>query len=737
MSQGIVLTTSGASFMATAGTMFPALPIKYALFSYDARIDSYVLPTSEITPISAVDTISAVGLGNNSQIIYNIDTLSTSAYTISNNEFLLYDPNQSGTSTITNNKYDGTSTITLLNGLPLANSISATSIVYNSPNWTTTGYTLVTGSNAVPTGYSNLRDKYFRVNSFAPISCAAGGLSSGLFKVLIDNQKGNFKFNKVLLYAVRILSGGIEDTSVDPVLVGIAYLNQPVIKSNDGSNLNFFEADIEVHFSANNYFGNVSYLSNNNFNYVGGEQLLWFDGKVAIGTSAVPGSWLGRAKLQITENNPAIPMIRITNDNNDSYVDTYLTETFYQNEQTVKSSKPVFYNHFETSGTDSKTFITLSLDSVNATRGINTSFHHPISGAINTGWQSEYSGYLETSYFRFDSNVMATFRSVNNTYSTLVLGMDSINYFEHPGKFLTVHGGTLLVGSTLLSGVNDINIPVLSANGYIMAGNIYSKNLLISEGNLSIGGNIYAYIGVNYLSRSHFLTSADFHCDVNVYGNITSNANVFTVNVGASSLVSAPSIWGTSNVLAGLGMAFEGPGGLITCQNLGVSTSAHFKGPVTFTSTISGNGNFTANSFIAKSGGFYELDRVNPNGYWQTSSPTIAVDSGALTATDSNYVRYTYMGGKTLIVNFFIQVRVTGSPVEISLVIPGGNVVESVIPYATCSGWGNISIAGGTEHCIVTTAPGTNTFSIYRNGNVAYPASTTIGIRGGIIIPLP
>ncbi len=589
----VTLTTSGTSFMATAGTMFPAIPIRYFLPIYDYRIDPYVLPTSGLTSISAAETTSAVSVFG--EVIYNIDTISTSAYTITNGEFLIYDANQTGTTTISNNRFNGTDIITLLNGIPLSNAISATSLVYSYPDWTVNGYAIVSGSNVVPTGYASDRDKYFRVTSFAPISCAAGGNSSGLFKVMLDNLKGNFKFNKIALYAARILSGGVEDTSIEPVLVGIAYFNRPIIKSNDGSNLNFVEADIEIQFAASNYFGNTQYLSNTNWNYVGGEMMLWFDGKIAIGTSAIPGSWLGRAKLQITESNEEIPLIRITNDNSTSFIDTFLDNSVGSVIQTLKGSRPEIYVNFETSGTTDYSKITFQGNTDDALRSINLLYVGSTSGSHSTGFDATFHGYLEQLDIRLDGYNFASLRGNDvGTYGTMVLGRGSESLFEHPPTFLTVHGGALLVGSSLVSG--SLSGGDLYPNTVYCDGTITSLSQVFAAGGFYTGFIIGTGTGQVIAGRNLSIsTSAHFNGPITLGSTLSGGTSIYGYHIFArGDVVATGDILSDRNIRAGVGGT-----GYISTPNLLVSTSAHFVGPVTIANTLSAGSDIIGRNLYA------------------------------------------------------------------------------------------------------------------------------------------
>lgn len=322
----IQLFTSGVNYMAQAALGGPYLPVKYFLVTYDHTIDPTVHSTSALTPLSAADPISTVTIKATDEILYNLSTISTSAaYSVSNNEMLYFTPGQTGTTEIVDNDFDATSFVNLLSGTPISKVISGTSITYSYPEWDITDPVTISASTQRIT-YTNIRDVLYNTVSYAPISSAAGGQSRGLFKFRLNNGVGNFKFNKVYFYISKFLSNGTEDTSLAPVLLGCAYLDTPVIKTNNGSNLSFFESDVEFQFSSNGTFSQTAFIANSEWNYVAGQQSLWFDGKVAITTSAVTNQWNPSAKLHISETNPAEPFIRLSTglDGDEPYIDTIL-----------------------------------------------------------------------------------------------------------------------------------------------------------------------------------------------------------------------------------------------------------------------------------------------------------------------------------------------------------------------------------------------------------------------------
>ncbi len=717
----IILTTSGASFMNLAGPSGPYIPIKYFVPVYDHRYDTLVHPTSALIPVSAGDFTSANSPYGD--IIWNVDSISTSSYSMSPVEYLIYDANQTGTSTIAGSSFDSTAFTTLRTGRPLSNTVSAISFVYNYPNWTVNGYTLVSGSNVVPTGYATTTGKFFNTVSYAPISSAAGGNSRGLFKVRLGNQVGNFKFNKIALYAAKMLADGSEDTSVAPVLFGIAMLKEPIIKSNDGFNISFFELDVELQFSSNGYFSNVSFLQNTEWNYVASQNSLWFDGRVMIGSSAVPGSWSPNSKFHIVEPNVAVPFTRFTDDNLVSYVDEYYSHTGTINSDSKISSFPASYYYFKTSGTTNYEESYFSLNALQFQRSLVLATHSTLSGDHYDGILSEYDGYLEKLNIYVDSQYLATFRSKLNTYGTLVLGRDSNSQYEDPTHFLTLYGGALLVGSNTLSGHATV-----------------TKNLIMNGASSTITFSDNSTHQISSLGALNIVS-------VNGMGLTTTTANIILSPGFTDSLVVTP-----GNVSA-LGV-FNSTGtmnslGLITGSNgLVISGSSYFYGTsinsyvqfsqfgtsffhdkltgisALFTNDVVVQNNLLVQNNVSANGGYWELGRTQANGRWIDFSPTFTATLGSITGVTITTARYSVIGKKLYIQLWAVMTCSNAGNPTVAFTIPGSFLAG---PNAQRSSGMMMFPSGQGEILYADMNAGGSTISFNRLGNpvgAAYGAAS-------------
>lgn len=743
----VIPTLSGASFMAAAGPNGPYAPIRYFLPYYDHRVDPFVHADAGTSALTAADLNSATSVIG--EVIYNVSALNAATpgsyvYSVYSSELLPYDSGATtsgaGTSRLViGSGFDSTALVNRLNGTPLSHVISGSSITHSGPvNWLVENYTVISGSNGNPYSPSTNRNRFFRVSSYGPITSAAGGNARGTFKIRLARDIGNFKFNKIALYAAKFLADGTEDTGVEPVLFAVAVLKNPVLKTTDSTNMNNFELDLEIEFYSQGAASQISYLGDDYWNRY--NEQLWYSGNIAVASlSAVPGSWETNARLNLTVgDNEDIPHIRLTSDNINFFTDI----SYYKTNETTDAL--LFQSNcnastwtIATSGNASTYgYIQIAQDgpAEDGTSSSTVSFTsvHPLSGSMASGLVVRASsGGLSTVDLYVNSVTVIKWSEDNGSNSRVVMGYEADSQFYHESAYLNVHGGLYVDGPTILD--NSIS---LSANGYAFFANLVTSESVFATGNLVTTAGIIADdpTAINLLGKSQFTLSADFFTDVKVFGDITSDANVLGVNMAASALVSAPSVWATNSALVGLGMALQGPGGLITAQNLGVSTSANFEGPVTMRTSLLAH--TVSAGALSASYGFYERSRPVAIGDWISAPPTMTVNTGAITATPSNAMQYTLIGS-SMFINFFFEIRVTGSPAAIYLTIPSNYAIPGGPNTFFYGGWGKLSNGAIVSGIRVFAEPGSDLISIFRDGNgVAFPNSSSIWVEGGIIIPV-
>lgn len=548
----VIVLTSGTSYASQAESIGIAIPVKYCLPFYDSRFDPYVLSANQVAP-SACEPVSAVAIYG--EPLYNVASFPAYTYTISNSRMILSAAGQSGISTLTGNPFNATAFMNLLNGKPLSPMVSGSSMVYNNGSWSIAGFANVPVSGTLRnvSGYSNIREIYHPVVSYSPIVSSDGtGVGRGTFKVRLSNQVGAFKFNKIVLYMSKYVNG-VEDTSTDPVPAFVVSLNRPVIKSTDGSNINYFETDIEVQISASNYFGQVSYLNNTEWNYAGPGLINYF-GKASLGSSAIPGSWEPRARLHLYSED-SVDSLRFSNENFDylsfdmgtvgvnrvSYIlDTSASKTIDMRVRGSISATGdlITSNSVRVSGSlnvndnfsvDSTGIVTC--DNVIYTEFLEVYQNATFDQSISVAETSEFS----QSIFVVD-NVTATNLSAGETvYSKYTIASEILS-----GKVLQVTSNSQFEGDMrfIRDITNEISVLITSA-GVISGGDIFGNSLNAANG-AQVGA--FLYVGASSNSPSIFYRNVDFYRETTHGGNTRythGGTGVHTVLITSAGIVSA------------------------------------------------------------------------------------------------------------------------------------------------------------------------------------------------------
>lgn len=549
----VIILTSGTSYAVQAESIGVAIPVRYCLPFYDPRFDPFILSAAQV-PASACEPVSAVGIYG--EPLYNVANLSASySYTISNSRMLLSAAGQSGSSTLTGNPYNTTSFMNLLNGKPLSPMVSGSSMVYSAGSWSIAGFANVPVSGTLRnvSGYSNIRDIYHRVVSYSPIVSSDGtGVGRGVFKVRLSNQVGAFKFNKIVLYMSKFVNG-VEDTSVDPVPAFVVALNRPVIKSTDGSNINYFEADVEVQLSASNYFGQIAYLNNTEWNYAGPGLINYF-GKAALGSSAIPGSWEPRSRLHLYSEE-SVDHLRFSNENFD-YISfdmgtvgsnrvSYILDT-----SASKTIDMRLRGHLSATGN----VVVGGNVTVSGNLNVNDNFSVDPTGVVtvdnilytenlevynaatfDTSISVAETSQFDQSIFVVD-NLTATNLSAGETvYSKYTIASEILS-----GKVLQVTSNSQFEGDMrfIRDITNEISVLITSA-GVISGGNIFGNSL-----NAANGANIgaFLYVGASSNSPSIFYRDVDFYRETTHGGNTRythGGTGMHTVLITSAGVISA------------------------------------------------------------------------------------------------------------------------------------------------------------------------------------------------------
>lgn len=545
----IQIFTSGTDFIASSFPSGYFIPLLYCLPFYDPSYDPTILPVSAIPDISAVDDPHTT-VWPNGEVLWNLSSINNLEYSLSSDKKLYFYPGQTGTSAISGNPYNNTTYINLISGSPLSTVVSGSSITYNYPNWEVSNYTLTSANPNQPTGWPDSRSLYFRTISYAPISSAAGGKSRGLYKVRLSTNVGNFKFNKIGIFAVRMLDATTEDLTHPPVLFACAYLPVPVIKSNNGSNISVYEADIELQMDAYNNFSQISFINSTNWNYVAGKQALWFDGDVAISTSAVLNQWNAQAKLHITNSDVLKPHMRLstTIDTEDGYVSTYLSNSSSLNKLDEFVASDLIYRITTTSGSENRQILKMTASETDGTVSYGSEFSSIIikEDLVEGGTLSYKIGpayTYENINFDLPAGPIHIFGFDNNPLH------ESLPFSDK--HVVNIFGGAYfkdVVGSNPIILINGTPSQIaLSANTEIRANKLVSNTLDTS----AVGVQVLNITGVGYASQFEvtklFAQGSIFFTDestgINNYGgsiNFLVNGNdVFSVSDSGSSLLSS------------------------------------------------------------------------------------------------------------------------------------------------------------------------------------------------------
>lgn len=676
----IITTTSGISYANSAGAAGPYFPIKYALPVYDPFLDSYLL-SATLYPASACEPISAVW--PRGEVIYNTTSLTaTYNYTVTNTKMLVSAAGQTGTTTITGNPFNATGYINLLNGKPLSPTVSGTSLTYSNGSWLVGGYASipVSGTRNTVSGYSSIRDIYFPVVSYTPLTCAAGGQARGLHKVRVGNQYGSFKFNKMALFMTRYDAGGTENTSQAPVLYAIVALPNPVIKTNTGDNISYVEVDVETVISASNYFGQVSYLTNSEFN-TAAPGLINYTGKVAIGSSAIPASWEPRARMHLYSED-SVDHLRFSN------------ETFDYLSFDLGSDATRAYYNIDTSA--SKQVEMRVRGNISASNNIiagndllvSGDFFNPHASILSDGVISTdniiYTEFLEVyNDATFDANVN-------------VLGNESV------AQRIIVGNGEVIISATGAGGIVSASNYLLGVQQVVTNGTFVGVTLNLAGvanvvGASNLDGAINTYNGLNVFRNGGggiptvFITSAGVISAGGPRGIMYSRDIIASSNLSASGPTTLFSTLNVSGVTSVVDLSVWGSFGTIGNLNVGDTLNVTNDAEIQNNLNVIGETNFVGNALC--NGALNVSGTLNTRG-------NVRLDDGAL-----------IMGAAAG--NIMIGSQATGIYAQPSRVNTTGGTATSLTAACGDAMCGKVTFASGPYtsniFCVVNTTKASST----------------------------
>lgn len=330
------ICSAGLKAVTSAGSLGPYFALKYFVPFYDYRIDKTICRelsgTTSATSISALNLVSATN-----GTLFGEKIFANTPYELSDTRFLYWTSNMGSLPEgITNNnvisQQSVSTDVNLLFGKPISNTVSGTNVSSSA-----TGYFTVTNTNVLSgtelTDYNPLSaaswpsSAFFKVASYSP---NVNGITSatGSYKCRIPPGTGSFKFNGLAVYAVKVDNNGFDDSgngfnvfNFNPTLFAVVLFDQAQYKQETVGGINDFEISLDLGFDWNTVNPGVSAIPTYvNSNYwiklptasTTSAYALNYDGDVVVSTSAVPGSWMPRAKLTVTD--PQKGQLRLAND---------------------------------------------------------------------------------------------------------------------------------------------------------------------------------------------------------------------------------------------------------------------------------------------------------------------------------------------------------------------------------------------------------------------------------------
>ena len=333
----LVITSAGLNEV-NQSSVAPQFALKYFLPVYDQRIDPDIHTSfgdTSALPLSASQSTSDGNNDINGEILWNLTNISTSAYDISDSDQYLYivdgmafdgvnatDTTQDATSVFNNIKN------TLGDIKPLSPYVSGVngSHIGDGDFTFTSG---VSGSGYQTSAFSfSDRSYLFDTVTYIP-ELNDNGVVTALFKMKLNSDSGNFKFNKFAIYLQRLTATGAIDSGYDPVLFAFAVLNKTIVINNTNEYIQNFELDVKLSFEVSS--GNEIYFDTEYWTKIpsvsGNGLFTEYD--VAIGTSGTGGSWNPQAHVHITDGTKS--QLKLSNDYSTNGIDFNVTSGTYVN----------------------------------------------------------------------------------------------------------------------------------------------------------------------------------------------------------------------------------------------------------------------------------------------------------------------------------------------------------------------------------------------------------------------
>lgn len=304
----VMITQTGLDFIKNAHDVGPIIWLKWFVPVYDDRIDPTVRTSStEGVTLSSFSQVANDGFLRTlpyGEIIWSNSGFSLEGaghYLISANDFS--DP-------LMQNSYQKTLVATnLYNGQTLSNQISAN--IWNAVTSANALYNW-SGPGGIPVTAISQTSAFWRSGDYYPVfDTSAESKLRGNVKCIINNNNGNFKFNKIALYASQ-------SANSDIAFFGEAYLSNPTVVSDLEIGFSQFEFDVQIDLSGvDATWDNIFYSSSADYwsHSPGG---LYFPNRIGVGQFD-GNTYEISATMQLRyargDRDNGIPLLRLDYDN--------------------------------------------------------------------------------------------------------------------------------------------------------------------------------------------------------------------------------------------------------------------------------------------------------------------------------------------------------------------------------------------------------------------------------------
>ena len=313
----VMITQRGMDFVTSAHDLGVFIYLKWFVPVYDDRIDNNVR-TSGYTLSSFADIANVSATTPYGEIIWN-----RPGYTVNYSSKYLISAVPLVGSELQNSYQKSTTYTNLYKGNPLSDQVSAS--YWGSSAVGTTGYyNWNAPDGAVGVSADNPDGEKWVAEDYYPVyESSEENHLRGSIKCKIDKNKGNFKFNKIALYAQQ---NGTSETC----FFGEAYLEVPAAVSKIEVGFEHFEFDIQIDISgAGTSWENIFFSSSADYwsHSPGG---LYYPNKIGVGqfddnAKEINATMHLRTARDTSGNiDDSVPQLRIDSDNNNFF---HLTRT--------------------------------------------------------------------------------------------------------------------------------------------------------------------------------------------------------------------------------------------------------------------------------------------------------------------------------------------------------------------------------------------------------------------------